>query len=528
MRHLNAEDTEAIRNSTEAFAAKPSSASLRGLLNSYVSHLAVLVSKRPADAAAALLLAMRERERALAPMLHDALGAEDTGADLHAKLVSRTTDLLHVLLSRSELPMLFGDIPINESGIAFFQEFFPIATDAAALALQANGIEGGMWQLAVESGSVIVQSTDLHSRVAEWDLNRREFDRIVARGDGEPAAVEQLLSEETTGAERRFLGFDSGDILDLVAGGFAALREQGGVHELEGGLWAIDSDRLEEGQQRIFRTLILDVPRVQRFALPFYFDLGAVEPLASSVGAAARTLTSNWTNYYPVYEGRDQNGRSRFLTSKMPLITCLGNMQTFRNRIFRRIVEAAGNTPTGREIARLDRKLMRRLEDAAARLAKEAGWLTRVRLKKDDQGADIECGEIDLLAVKTVHDAILVVLAEVKDLDLTPTSWPGGVAGMQAKLGRAFQQLDLRSRWVRGAWGAWLRDSLLGSQARRSCPAYLLPLVVTARYMRPFLFDRYVGVPAEGLRMFLAGFENRDRTTLKALAGETLIALETS
>ena len=171
---------------------------------------------------------------------------------------------------------------------------------------------------------------------------------------------------------------------------------------------------------------------------------------------------------------------------------------------------------------------MRRLEDATAVVARQSGWNTLLRLKKDLTGKTLECGEIDLLCAKVIRDKVVVVLAEVKDLDLTPISWPGGLLGMQQKIGRAFQQLSARSKWLSSAWAQWVRASIFKERSSFPHTAYLLPLVITARYMPPFLFDEYVGVPMDGFGMFLAGLEDGDYARLQSIAGETLVTLESA
>ena len=117
-------------------------------------------------------------------------------------------------------------------------------------------------------------------------------------------------------------------------------------------------------------------------------------------------------------------------------------------------------------------------------------------------------------------------LLEVKDLDVTPISWPHGISDMKGKLGRAFQQLSVRSQWLSSAWGQWVRALMFKELNSVPDAAYLLPIVVTARYMPPFLFDEYVGVPVDGFRMFLAGLEDGDNARLQAIAGKTLVDLE--
>lgn len=530
LQNLTASNQESIRAALAAFCVNPTRRALRIVLDDYVQHLAVLVKQQPQEAAAALLIALRERERALIPLLNDNLRERDPTGGLFARVVSRCTDLLYLLLRQytTAAPHLLVSLSETEAVRAFFRVFSSIASDAATLALQSHLIDADMWRIAAVDGSIVVESTDIHDRVTEWDLNRRQFDSSADASHGiqqqTPMEIADIYTEETNEAERVWLGFGGSDILGLIAG----LHDKEATHELEGGIWTIDAQSLRKEEMRLLQLIVLDPSRTQRFEVPFYFDLGVERPAQTPSDAASRVLMSNWTNYYPIY-AFDTEGSASLLTTKMPLIICLGNMETFRNRIFRRIADVAVGTANAAKLADLDKRLMRRLEDAVAHVAKQSGWHTLLRLKKDLAGRALECGEIDLLCAKVIREkVVLVVLAEVKDLDLTPITWPGGLAGMQSKLGHAFSQLSRRSQWLSSAWVPWLKELIFKKHMIGPSTTYLLPLVVTARYMPPFLFDQYVGVPLGGFGMFLAGLENGDLDRLRAIAGDTLAVLETT
>jgi hypothetical protein len=521
-----------IREALNQLYANPTPASLRTLLRKYVAHLDELVAEDPAAGAVALLLSMRERENSFTPVLDNGLGMSDPSADLHAKVVTRATDLLYVLLARNNAPVSIEEQAQNDSGLTFLARFSSVASDAAAIALQTNAIEAGLWNITVQDRLVITEKTELHSRLAEWDLNRREFHRVLGRATSAQTPVDLLFTQETLTAERLILGYDSTEILELAEHGFGSLRDQGALHDLAAGrLWVIDPDRLDECQRRLLHAITLNLDRVRRFATPFYFDLGATRASSSDddLAAVGAVLTANWANYYPIYEVSDHSQKRWLLTSKMPLLLCLGNMATFRNRLFGRTIEAVDHADRGTKAAirRLQEQHKTRLENVARDVCRARGWDTLVRLKNGLRGQALPCGEIDLLLARRVGEAnVLVLLAEVKDFDVNVVSSGRIIEGLREKLGLAFRQLDIRAEWARREWKAWLRPHLLRQQDLPYA-AYLLPLVITADYMPPFMFDRYVGVPVAGLSMFLAGLEEGNLSALQSVAGDTLTPLDT-
>ncbi len=503
-------------------------ASLRHAIRDLVNCLDDLVAADPSAAAAALLLAMLERERALTPVLENQIGMSDPSADLHAKVVSRATDLLYLLLHRNRAARLPEESSsVEDIGVPFLRRFSEIASDAATMALHATGVETGLWSLEFQDNELVTEKTELHSRLAEWDLNRREFENLVGAKQ-RTVVADQLFTKETMEAQRLVLGFDSTDLLQLSIGGFETLRSLGALQDLHQLVWAIDVGRLEASQKRLLDALTFTRARIHRFAAPFYFDLGIPrQGEAEELAVLVDTLGGSWwANYYPLYELVDEKGKSWLVTTKMPFLIFLGNLGSFKNRLFQRIIEHAGGAALAsdalRQMRQLEKRVSRRLEDVATNAARAQGWITQVRLKKW-RGERLQCGDIDLLAAKRVGEDLQVVLAEVKDFDITLVSRRGALQALERKIGETFDQLGKKVEWVRAAWAEGLRELVAPQENQRD--ANLLPIVITARYMPPFMFDRFLGIPVDGLGIFLDQLAAGALSVYRLAARESLVRL---
>lgn len=506
--------------------ADHSAVSLRPALPAFITELDRLITRNPIGAQAALILAMQERERALAPALEDGVGTADPAADLHAKVVSRVTDVLYLLLHcRAQARLVDDPAVVHDRGRPFLREFFAFASDAVGIALHATGVEAGLWTLAVRDGAVVTEKTDMHSRLTEWDLNRREFERVFGSMGTEPS-VDEAFTRETLGAQKLVLGFDSSNLIELCQGNFDLLRSAGALKEIHEVVRAIDITHLTEPHHRVLDSMALTLPRARRFFKPFYFDLGSdrIEPVAD-LEALVDVLGANWGNYYPFYRLEGDRTGAWMVTTKTPLLISLANLATFRNHLFRKLVEsgAAGDLSreTRQKLAQLDKGLSKRLEDAAGDAARRAGWGVRLRLKKW-RGQKLPCGEIDLLAGKRIGDVAVVVLAEIKDFDLTVTT-RRDLAHLQERIQEAFSQLAVRVKWVANAWTEGLGKELLPDVG--ALAGELLPIVLTARYMPPFLFDRFLTVPFSGFAEFLERLSTEAFSTYRAVAGRTIVRL---
>jgi Holliday junction resolvase-like predicted endonuclease len=505
---------------------------LRQVSEAFVTHLDHMVALKTTAAAAGLTLLLMERERALGAVIEGQVGVANSSADLHAKVVSRVTDLLYALLHRNGCARVISDPKVvNEIGGPFVREFSEIASDAAAVALQAAGVEEGLWSVAgFVEGHLLIEKTEIHSRMAEWDLNRHEFENMTSNRRV-TSIVDDIFTEETLSAQRLTLGFDSTDLITLGQEGFESLTS-GLYHHGFDALWAARVDRLDHSRRRMVDRLTLGLSTIKGFIAPFYFDLGVPrrQP-ADEIRAVASVLLANWTNYYPVYELTDDSGDPWRVTSKAPFVICLANLATFRNSLFRRLVDAVAGqeTPspdTMRELRQVERRVGRRLEQAVATILRDDDWTCRLRLQKW-KGSRLAFGDIDLIAAKKLDEQnTLVLLIEVKDYDMPVMLKKDALKRLQTQLQGAFEQLEVRSRWVAEKWHEGLSELLLPGV--KTCSSQLLPVVVTARYMPPFLFDRFLGMPVDGLPMFLQQLSAEGLAVYGAVAGETLVKLDSS
>lgn len=505
---------------------------LRRMSEVFVAHLDRFVASKTIAAAAGLMLLLKERERALAAVVEGQIGVANSSADLHAKVVSRATDLLYALLHRNGGARIINDSQaVYDIGLPFVRQFTEIASDAAGVALQAAGVEEGLWSVTgFHEGDLRIEKTEIHARIAEWDLNRREFENRVS-GGRLMSIVDDIFTAETLAAQRLALGFDSTDLIRLGQESFEPGSAAGSFHDLFDTLWAVRVDQLDQSRKRLVNALTLTLPTIKGFIAPFYFDLGVArrQPV-EEIRAVTHVLLANWTNYYPVYELFDESGNPWRVTSKAPFVICLANLASFRNSLFRRLVDTAGqrqlSPDTLKALRQVERRVERRLEQAVATILQDNGWQCVLRLQKW-KGSRLTFGDIDLVAAKQLDEQrAVVLLIEVKDYDMPVMSKKDALKRMQGQLQGAFDQLAVRIQWVKVEWDKGLKDLLL--PGGRACSCQLLPVVVTARYMPPFLFDRFLGIPLDGLPIFLERLSGDGMAAYQAVAGETVVTLECS
>jgi hypothetical protein len=131
-------------------------------------------------------------------------------------------------------------------------------------------------------------------------------------------------------------------------------------------------------------------------------------------------------------------------------------------------------------VAALALRTPRALEDRAATVATEAGWLARARIAHVD-GQPLPCGEIDGLLLHRDDGQLLLAVCEVKDIDLPlgKTRW---LAELTRKCETAWQQVSRKSSWVAQAWERVLAEQFAveADSVRR---LHVAGLVVTRRFL---------------------------------------------
>jgi hypothetical protein len=497
---------------------------LKRSISAFLQGASRLVTADVNAARAALVLGMRERERLLQDILADSGSGLSHSFDERPQIISRVTDLLYLLLQRASCATLpAAGVQVEEVGGPFMRAFFGFASEAAFLATMLHSIGNGTMALVVREGKLFIEKTDVNSRIAEWDLNRHHLGRHFSGPSSRMSEIAEALSHDTTEAQRLVLGFDVVELRELFEDRFTLLRRLGAVDEGADGIIIINSSSLETRQRLLLDAVTLTFDRAQRFVAPFYFDLGTERRTAANDSdVLAQSLRANWTNYYPLYQLTDNTGVRVVATTASPAIFFFGHFVSFKALLLQRLAACARHDARDKKIMARVNKLTNRVHQQLEAYVREDGlalqWFVSSRLKRF-QGRDLECGEIDVVLAKQTHGQTIVVLAEAKDIDLTLLKG-GALPNLERKLQEAFDQLERKREWLRQHWNAGLREVV--AQPLPDGHAQLVPIVVTAWYMPPFLFDRFPGVPIAGFRFWLQQLEEGGLELNRLVAGETI------
>lgn len=498
---------------------------LRALVTTIVRELDERVDRDIDAAQAAFALMLRDREDALRKILESHTRPSNPNQNYHSKIKTRVSDLLYLLLSRRG-PVKFTQDwkDARQRGGAFLRRFFRIASDAAVISLYASAIDGEQWKLVRRGDNLFAESTALYSRSLEWELNRREFEAFVGR-QKRFIDIDPSLTAETLEAQRLVFGFDSTNIIELVQKDFETMRKSGAARMIGGTFALIEVDRLDQYQRKVLCMLVLTLSRVVQYISPFYLDLGiSRRQIPGPISAIAHAVSANWTNYYPLYEVVNSGGNC-WIASTNAILLFLTNLITFKNGLFQRAVDLRGQTldsSSRKALVRLGKSRQHRLEDAVMETIKKAAWNTLGRIKKWNR-VNLPFGDIDVLAAKPMSSEAFVILAEVKDFDLPLFAKRGVLERMRGQIDYAGDQLQKRIAWVQTAWNNGLKEAMLGNASLDR--VFLLPLVITERYLPPFIFIRFLGIPFGGLQIFLNEIVNGGFSKYKDLSRGTFVLL---
>jgi hypothetical protein len=498
---------------------------MRAIVTAIVREVDDWVCQDLSAAHAAFTLMLRERENALVSILENHAESGNPNQNYHSKIVTRVSDLLYLLLSRHGCIHLPDNWEVaHEKGVPFLRRFFQTASDAATIALYASAIEEGQWKLVSRGDALFIESTELYSRSLEWELNRREFEDSLVR-QKRIVDIDAALTKETLEAQRLVFGFDSTNIIELVQKDFEVLENSGAVRTIVDTFSLIEVERLDEYQQRVLSTLVLTLSRVLQFISPYYFDLGIIRKQnLDEIAAISHAVSANWTNYYPLYQVMN-SGQQCWVASSTPILMSLTNLITFKNGLFQRIIDLRGKgleISKKKALARLDKSRQRRLEDAVAEATKNAAWNTLGRIKKWNR-SDLPFGDIDLLAAKAMPSDAFVLLAEIKDFDLPMLVKRGALERLHGQIQYAADQLQKRVEWIETAWKNGLKEAMVGGTDFDR--VFLVPVVITERYLPPFVFNRFMGIPFGGLPIFLNEIVNGGLPKYQAVSCGTIVLL---
>ena len=136
-------------------------------------------------------------------------------------------------------------------------------------------------------------------------------------------------------------------------------------------------------------------------------------------------------------------------TSQGIFVVFLTNLEVQKNSLSEQLIiesKARGNSLLAVEVASLVERSSRALEAAVCDVARSSGWMaTRT-------SSSLPCGDIDnLSARRTTNDELLIVVAEIKDVDMS--GHRDDAYESQARIvAKALKQLDRKANWVAMNW----------------------------------------------------------------------------
>lgn len=481
---------------------------VRALVSAMIDSARTIVSRERAAAVAFLLDSIGHRENLLAD-LFTGKGYTDP-SNTKSAFANRSIQLLYLLLNEGA-PLSLADSSGNPDRSHLHKTLWPMLSDLCVLAQMLGHAEAGLLRLELKREVLIAHKTELHTIYQEMQLN---LNRVEARfkGSGDPLAKPDYYE-----AQHSLLGYSTMDIMRLWAGHFAQLKTLTQVIE-RSGTYFIVTDGLAEPLDRMFDSLTLTLDRLRTFSAPFYFDLGPMRRhKADDVDAYVDVCCQNWTAYYPLYAAVAANERTNLaITSPRALQGALMNIYSVRSHMLTRLVDASKReefTAVRATVRQLAKQSWARIEAALAKAAQTQGWAADHSIQTVG-GADISCGEIDVLLVRRVDDTSVFVLVEAKDIDF-PVWKPGFMDRLTQTISRAAHQIESKAEWLTGNWRKASEHLGIEPGAR----AAITSMVVTRRYVSPGLVEGCAVVPEDAFPDCLARISNGDVAPANGLAG---------
>lgn len=415
--------------------------------------------------------------------------------------VDRATQILLACLYQLGAPHLVPTQAKPDDVRRFVWKFSGIAMTAAGLGNILADLEWGLVEGDIRDGILFVRQTPVNNRLVEWQLNR---DALWTRTKGRPHG-DDVFSDASARAQEIFLGCSPAQGRSLFANGHEALRTL--AVRQEGTLYEIPRAACAEPLRCLFDHLALTPERVARFAVPFYWDLGEIEEKPGGGEHDVRKVAvRSWFNYYPLVPVQLKTGEPGFLVSAESLTYALGNLESYKGRLLQRIhdcLKQAGPAEQAKRdaVGRLRKEANTRFETIAAEQARELGFEAANGIYLLD-GVALPGGEIDLLMAATQDSDVLLVLAEIKDFDMTLHRMHGEET-LRGKIRDAESQLARKAEDVRTMWRRLVE---VISEGRLTSPAgrvILVKVLITSDYLPPFLSSNYPAIPLEGMAEFV-------------------------
>jgi hypothetical protein len=385
----------------------------------------------------------------------------------------------------------------------FIRQFSSVASSAVAIAPVLDTLRGGLAMARISDGVFEVVKTPLHSRLQEWMLNRQRLER----GRTVQPADDVIFSAAAAEAVELWLGFPPAIGRTLFVNQYRILAES--AVKKEETVYAVSQGALQGDMRALMQHMTLTKRRAERFAAPFYWDLGIERAPNDGMPLLTRLAVKNWLVYYPVVEGV-VNDEPVYFASGQALMYAIAGLEGFKNGMLQRVATAvASDSAVGSVVRTRVNQLRvaanRRFEDYAAEQARHLGFDAVSGLDRID-GQSFEGGEIDLLATRVRDGRLLMVLGEVKDFDVTLHRL-GAEAGLRKRIESAEGQLERKAAYVRQHWRRLATLVAGGRMTEDWSEAVFATVLITSAYLPSHLSFKY---PAMTMGEF-AGFVDEVR-----------------
>jgi hypothetical protein len=434
----------------------------------------------------------------------------------HVSLLTRAIGLLLAIILEDRSPGLPDPHAGGDASDSFVASLRRVVVHAMEVLVGMRNVRLGFATPRVDGGNVLLEPTLDHERVWEWENNRRE---ILSRAMRHATpALEEAFSRALLRSQELVWGVSlnaAGAQVERMLAGGAGRPVMAGS-----GVRALDPASCSEHVRRVLELHSLTRSRLARFEAPLFWDLGEQEQTPSTAEAARmKAATQNWTAYYPLFTGEDDEGRSWCVVPWQMFRTVMDIVGTFKSQILEALYDRA-RAARGRtaalttQLGELRQEANRVFERIAAQAGRECGWRATGGVTQID-GRKLAAGDLDVVLARVDGSRLTLILGEVKDFDLSLTT-PKARERMQAKIDGAYAQLRAKASEVRPVFRALARS--LGIEPERYSSARLVLAVITSDYLPPHMFHAFPGVAVDTLPIMLDDVAN-DSQRARALYG---------
>ena len=301
------------------------------------------------------------------------------------------------------------------------------------------------------------------------------------------------------------LGFSVEDYIALTRDRFSNLRNLTTIHQ-RGPVYAAKLDAAADTKAaKLLDLVTLNQRRMQEFRFPYYFDLGTRKMGVHASPPAIETFALNWTAYYPAYEAHVDDLGLASLFTIYTFRNAFAYMSASRSLMAAELEKRAKrtNTPEAIAVRGFQQKVAARLEERIETVLRGEGFSTKANVRDVFGGVD---REIDVVGARNSRGVTEIVLIEAKDFDM-PLHKPESLKIAVEDLSRAGErQLSPLTDWIKKEWRSLLQG--LGVEPRNR--VVLSPLLITRRYLAPYLVPGVTVVPLRMLECVLSRIDHRN------------------